>query len=310
MRLLLLGGLLGTGCSDYTLAPSVEEDHFVQRPDQRVDWLFVVDDSCSMGPHQERLSAHFDTLMAELVRVDVDLHVGVVTTNVQLERGRLRGEVLNPSRSDAAARFADAVQVSTEGSGFEMGLEASLLAVTEPNRSGTNAAFLRPGAHLAVLYVSDEEDQSPRPVFDVLGGIRAAVGPSRDAMTAHALVVHDIETCPVEDFEGSVGGRYLAMVEQTGGVSVDLCEEELAGPLTDLSREVSGVHAQFALSGWPALGTLEVTVDGEAQPCGGMWSLGAGPAGAARLVFSEAPPVGTEIVARYQKGLALELSCD
>ena len=56
--------------------------------------------------------------------------------------------------------FRNDVYVGVCGSGKEQGLEAARLAVSEPLASGANAGFLRPGARLAVIVVSDDDDCS------------------------------------------------------------------------------------------------------------------------------------------------------
>lgn len=299
------------GCTEYDLETVLREDAFEQRADAQVDWLVVVDDSGSMAPHQARLAEHFDTLVGELVRLGVDVHLGVTTTDMAAQGGRLVGGVIDPTVFGAADRFAEAVQVSVEGSGLEMGVEASLAAVTEPNRSGANAGFLRPDASLAVLYVSDEDDVSPQPVGPSLDALRDAIAPRRrDAVTAHAWVVEDPEACNDPAFVGSIGRRYLNLAERTGGTVVDLCAPTLGTPLARLSREVAGVHDRFPLSGWPTPGSLTVSIDQVETPCGEGYRTRTRPDGVVELVFDPAPPIWTTIVARYAPARApVEVPC-
>ncbi|HEX9288431.1 MAG TPA: hypothetical protein VF904_02820 [Anaeromyxobacteraceae bacterium] len=66
--------------------------------------------------------------------------------------------ILEADSPTLADDFKANVKVGTGGSGKEMGLEAARLALTERIADGTNAGFLRPGARLAVIIVSDEDD--------------------------------------------------------------------------------------------------------------------------------------------------------
>jgi hypothetical protein len=57
--------------------------------------------------------------------------------------------------------FKANVLVGTWGSGREQPFRAATLALTDRIADGTNAGFLRPGAKLAVIILSDEDDCSP-----------------------------------------------------------------------------------------------------------------------------------------------------
>jgi len=303
---LLLLSLLGAGCSEYSVDARGVTDTWTQRPDTAVDWLFVVDDSCSMQPHQQRVGQHFDTLASALVAADIDVHIGVTTTDVPVDGGRLRDTVLTLDLPQVQERFRRTLEVGTEGSGFEMGLEASLRAVTGPARSTANNGFLRDQARLVVLYVSDEEDTSPRPIADVVRGLRESAGRTdRRAVSANALVVLDPETCDLPDFEGSAGTRYAAAARETGGLVLDLCAPDLAAPLARLSTEAAGLRDTFVLSDLPTWETLEVEIDGAPARCGEDYELVVEPRNGrerAGLRITPAPPVGTTLVARYRAG--------
>ena len=300
----LLPLLLLTACSDYALNRNTGSDVFTQTPSAAVDWLFVVDDSCSMAPHQERVGEHFDTLVAALLAAEVDLQMAVVTTDVGGDHGRIRDTVLTPDMPQAEVRFREAVQVGTSGSGFEMGLEASLMALSEPAISGANAGFLREGADLVVLYVSDEEDNSPRSVADHATGLREAVNrSSRTAVQAHALVVLDEATCAQPEFEGSEGTRYAAMAAELGGQAFDLCADDLGPSLEALSTQASGLTDLFPLGDRPVPSSLEVFLDDAPVVCGEDFVLEVVPDRAGKdlvgLRFSRMPPVGSRITAAY-----------
>lgn len=62
--------------------------------------------------------------------------------------------------------FKANVLVGTSGSGKEQPFRAARMALTDRILDGTNAGFLRPGARLAVIVVSDEDDCSDSPPTD------------------------------------------------------------------------------------------------------------------------------------------------
>ena len=165
---------------------------------------------------------------------------------------------------------------------------------------------MREDARLVVLYVSDEEDTSPRPVADVVRGLRESAGRTdRRAVSVNALVVTDRATCTFPEFEGSVGTRYAAAAELTGGLVLDLCTPDLSTPLARLSTEAAGLRDTFVLTQLPTSDTLTVEIDGQEATCGEQFELvevqrnGQTRVG---LRLATTPPVGTEIVARYHAG--------
>jgi hypothetical protein len=72
--------------------------------------------------------------------------------------GRILTAALDPATLVSA--FIQNVHVGTCGSGKEQPLRAMKLALSEPLLSGANAGLLRPGARLAVVIVSDDNDCS------------------------------------------------------------------------------------------------------------------------------------------------------
>jgi hypothetical protein len=160
----------------------------------KLDLLFLVDDSPSMAEEQANLARNFPRLIAALTKMPdgfPDLHLGVVSsdlgagllgsggacTQMQGKGGLLqvpdgcgidasRGRFLfapavgSPGnyRGDLADAFACLARLGTTGCGFEHQLEAVRLALS--GFVSGNQGFLRPDAHLAVVYITDEDDCS------------------------------------------------------------------------------------------------------------------------------------------------------
>lgn len=135
------------------------------------DILFVIDDSGSMSQEQTTLqnglAAFIDTLRTSPVAND--FQIGVTTTAVADFDGTATppaGEFVAPGimRSSDATLVTDfqaAVIVGTAGSPREQPFEAARLALLKSAEPGSaNEGFLRPGARLAVIMLSDEDDCS------------------------------------------------------------------------------------------------------------------------------------------------------
>lgn len=156
---------------------------------RKMDIVFVVDDSGSMGDEQQTLSRNFPEFARVLDEYRVssgellDYRVGVTTTartirtrlgNTQIFSNHVTGDngaFQRPAglgrswiQSDDAERrdlLADLAVVGTGGSHLEMPLDTARLALTEQVASGgRNAGFLRDDALLAIVLLTDEEDCS------------------------------------------------------------------------------------------------------------------------------------------------------
>jgi hypothetical protein len=162
----------------------------------KVDILFMVDDSGSMAPKQQALRTRFPELIKVLDSFaatgnKASYHIGVITSDIGapgISCGKNRGGKLQqvgfgapagclgpvgknyieydqklgtnnlPSGQDLPTTFGCMANVGDKGCGFEMQLEAAYKALHDPIPE--NQGFLRPDAILAVIFVTDEDDCS------------------------------------------------------------------------------------------------------------------------------------------------------
>jgi len=275
-RLLLVPGVVVLpACSEYDIQKFESVDVFYQDASKAVDILMIVDDSCSMEPFQQKLGESFEAFMTYFIDTNVDYQIAVTTTDVTSWRaGQIRGEVIGPATESAASRFSEAVNVGTLGSGFEMGLEAAAMALSEPLVSTDNFGFLREDATLSLIFVSDEEDGSPNPVNDYINGFYELKGHrNREVLNASALTVTDLSECPPSDYSSTAGDRYVDVAQQTGGIVGNLCAADFENIVVDLSLNTSRLRDTFFLSDKPDLSTIQVALEDVEIPCdAGQWS--------------------------------------
>jgi len=274
-------------CTEYSLAEYDVLDVYNQDPTEQVDILLMVDNSGSMLGYQLLLGARFPEFISAFVDADVDYHIGVVTTTVTPPYpsasctaadiaaipapGELAGgRYLTTTSPGAEQTFRELVSVGACGSGNERGLDAARLALSPDATTGVNYGFLRSEAALSVIFVSDEQDSSTDPVSDYVRAFYDVKGQrDRGVFNASALVVTDPNACIVAAPGSSAGTRYMAVAERTGGVVANLCRDNFADVVRDLSLNASRVRDTFFLSEWPDPTSLQVTVDDVERPCGG-----------------------------------------
>ncbi|MBI2376946.1 MAG: choice-of-anchor D domain-containing protein [Deltaproteobacteria bacterium] len=264
----------------------VVTDNFEQLPVPQADVLFVVDDSCSMADEQANLGANVTQFLSYAQSQSIDYQIGVTTTDVEIpsptgpyqggKQGRLveygGTRIITPATPNANSIFDRMVTaLGIDGSGSEAGLEAAYLALTDPILSGWNAGFLRTDAALAVIIVSDEEDQS-----DAFrrGGTTAFYenffknikGFGTTLFSMSAVIVRPIDSAFCSGGGATSGHRYDAVASATGGAVESICTANWGQTLANIGLNTFGLRRKFHLSAVPVAATIRITVDGVNVP--------------------------------------------
>ncbi len=280
--------------------PTWTLDVFHQEPDT-IDVLWVIDNSGSMYEERDRVMSEIESFFQWFVALDLDYHMGVITTDVvnPLYSGKLVGTptYISPASPDPQGALARAIDVGHVEMGDEAGLQAMQMALTEPLASGHNNGFYREDARLAVIFLSDEPDYSalePAAYIRFLEGLKA----DREDIFV-AAIVGDREDgcandCGAEQASADEGGRYLDVAEAFEGFEESICTCNLGPAMERIGFESTFYLRAFPLSEKPGVPSLlKVWVDGKEA---GGWSYDSGPNA---VVFDSAPPLGSEVVIRY-----------
>lgn len=135
------------------LSPWVLADFAKVSAGKKKDVLFVIDDSGSMGDHQENLSQFTESILSSYR--GADLQIGITTTSLS-NPNSLVGSALSGNLDDIIDKLSHDMRVGTAGDTKEMVFDAVLRALSDPKNKG----FLRAGATLDIVIVTDTEDQS------------------------------------------------------------------------------------------------------------------------------------------------------
>ncbi|MBN2361706.1 MAG: choice-of-anchor D domain-containing protein [Deltaproteobacteria bacterium] len=267
-----------TGEAVIGLQTTVTESFSVAAGVSLVDILFVVDNSGSMADNQDNLAANFNRFIraADFRGLQVDFQIGVTTTDLDGDQGaggRLVGSprILNRNSYDLEGSFTASVRQGVEGSGWEQGLAAAFAALSPPlvDDPAYNLGFLRPEAALAVVVVSDEDDQSPQPVAFYAGfldGLKASAAAEAPPVLFNA-VTGGSGGCQSDSNAASPAPRYQEMVALTGGRSMSICAVDWGEELEELGTTIFlAATTRFQLSGRPQPGSISVSVNGVQVP--------------------------------------------
>ena len=253
--------------------PATQVDLYKQGPG-RVDVLWVVDDSGSMANQRLTLAGNFERFLQSLESLQTDFHVGVITTNAN-DGGRLVGNVKvidkqTPNRVDV---FLANTTFPASRTRWEQGLRMLELALTEPNRSGANAGFLRADASLAVIAVSDEDDGSFGDPAYYARMLRGVLGKGNENLVSFSVIGGTLPNgCYPPGEQVFWGGlaepatRYAAVANRTGGIVGSICDASFEQTLVRIAEAIHTLRRIFPLSLAPDPATLKVTVNGVSIP--------------------------------------------
>jgi hypothetical protein len=259
------------------LAFSVEdaanaEDVFHQPFSPQVDVLWVVDNSATMHSIQAALAQVAVEFIKWAVHIGLDFNIGVVTTDMEdpTQSGRLQGDPLFVTQNtpDAATAFANNVQVGTFGSPSEMGLAASVAALSEPLRSTYNDGFLRGGgAELNVIYISDENDHSPMGTDFYVDFFIQLLG-YLELIDLSAVVGDAPGGCHNEDHGiwADAGRRYIEMANTFSGMFQSVCDPDWDALFAHLGLANLTPQRSFVLSRLAIEGSIIARIDGQLVP--------------------------------------------
>lgn len=221
----------------------------------KVDFLFIIDNSSSMGAYQTNLVSNFpgfiDGIQSVLDNTD-SYQVGVITTDpytynvpgcgqlsslvVQTGGASSSGMMCGPyddgynfmtENDDLAAAFSCAARVGTSGSGNEMPMQAMVEAVQrlEGGPGECNEGFLREDSLLVIVDIGDEYDNSPGTPMSWYDDVVAA----RSGIPENVVVVSIIDgpgnPC---GFGASVDRQIFTTLWGDNGFEVPICIADYA----------------------------------------------------------------------------------
>lgn len=242
-----------------------------------VDILFVIDDSGSMATHQINLKNNVDLFTQGLTANKfVDYHIGVVTTDDQYYSFRKTGGgvlVGSPNYVDRSTPrgtqvLQQNIMVGTSGSATEKSFDPIWQALSEPVLSNFNQGFYRPSAYLAVIFITDAEDQStrlnPQQLEQFLLGLKN--GDSSKILSYGVIVPSNTTTACARD-EARTPQRIEEFFSLTGGKYYGLCDPDYGTKLALIGEDlVERVGRRVLLDRRPILDTVQVKYGSQEIP--------------------------------------------
>lgn len=348
---LFVSGLLLTGCGsgspNFSILP--DSDTFYQSTsfNNKIDIIWMVDDSGTMANHQSNLATNFNQFINGFVNKGFDYHMVVASTDSWVREynynagtcysnpnptqnpntmyrssadcqntlasfgmltwfrdGDIYGEIggapgprsgvylltsiMNPTT--VMNTFATNVRTGTRGDGVAEAGFQSLRSVLRRNADGSIGyggeshtvlnSFRRNDAFLAVIIISDEEDQSRKQdgttysntqqyvdgFTTFMDGYTGSV-PGNRIYNISSIVLEDINNCPYGlNPQASQGDRYVAISNASNGVVGNICSTDFSQQLSAISDRIITLSTRFQFSREPVPSSIVVFVNGILVP--------------------------------------------
>lgn len=287
--LILLISLLW-GCSnDVGFSVPVSSEEFSQSVayNNKVDFLFIVDDTDSMDKVQTRLLESLVPLVSTLSRLQLDFHIASLSTTVDSKwfpmTGRFFGDpkFITLNTPDFQARLQERIILGSKGGTEERGLAAMKLALSPAYQNGEGKGFLRSDALLVIVYISDENDKSSELDADENSKDRSRVysefldqlkplwsnGQRSWIFNFIGFITKD-DPCAGGGQTGykEVGLVQMEMANKSNGKIESICQSTLSGAVENIKARLVEYLTDYKLSRAPAVDSIRVFVNGKSVP--------------------------------------------
>lgn len=274
----------------------VEEDQKASMPDPKVNILFVVDNSLSMVPYQQKLAENIELFANEFFdNTRIDYRIGVVSVydstflddrSVHPRHGLRKMNPLGQLTmisSDSQVKYITRETPNPKEAlkrsvliGVQWGPEAEesfspVLAVIDPKRNHEiNQDFYQKDAYLAVIFLTDADDVT----FGLSGEdfyqrlVAEKNGDASKILIAAALpdLSNKSDSCK-KDGDGPTQS-FPTLLSASGGILANLCSDDFGTTLASFGNLLAqrvGVQ-RIALKYTPDINSLVVTYGPENQP--------------------------------------------
>jgi hypothetical protein len=236
-------------------------DVWVDRFDQPytidgIDIVWLIDKSGSMNQHAQSVVDGIEAMMLALPPSGWRLGI---TTTAWFNTANTQEFPLVPG--DSVQDAWDAYN-NTGNHGLEAGFDALYSYLIE---NSYNQTWLRPGAGLLVVFVSDEDEQSSRDFSSNASGLQDFInwyGSQRPSVFLASIVniAAPASECIGNPHSAYVGQRYIDATNAFGGVVVDICSEDWSTGVQEAASQVEPFE-EWELTYTPIENSLIVFVD-------------------------------------------------
>jgi len=232
----------------------------------KLDLLIVVDDSGSMADHQTILSRNVPALAAKLAQFS-SLNVAVTTSSMENKNGGNGKFFIKPANTPAVLNntlpnfqniLTQRLIVGTSGASDEQFFAPTVAALSAPLIDTVNKDFIRPDAHLGVVFVTDTDDQSPN-VSPEQFIVHLATLKGANYTLINFIADPADRNCSSQN-PGKMPERLALAKYMANGSQYNICQGKFADGVSDVASKVEReLQSKIALPMKPNVSTIKVT---------------------------------------------------
>ncbi len=243
-----------------------------------IDIVWVVDNSGSMSTIQNNIIANSSLFMESFVKNNfMKWRMAVVSTDsnqppfLGMPYNSTDPQYFDNNSLDPVPTFSQAIRnLGTNGSASEYVFYNSFRFMIDQ----TYNHFFRPDAHLAVIMVTDEEEQSERKYGDqfkatnLISTVSALKNPGTIIRYYGAFDFKDLQDC--DSWEPYANSPFEEIIDATGGIHMSACTADFGKDLAEIGKDIiSLVDAPAVLlAERPKVDTIKVFYGDEEVPGG------------------------------------------
>jgi hypothetical protein len=239
----------------------------------KVDIIWVMDNSSSMKQHQATLSQQVPLMVQKLNELKLDYHMAVITSSMGNggDGGKFVGaKFLTNSTANVGAALAGMLVVGETGGNLERGIDSLLTVLSPSYLNGAGKGFLRNDAFLAVIVLSDEDDQSVRTqkyVTDFMDSIKAKWLDGTSSWNINFIgVLADTPQCRTYNNYSDPGLFYMGLADASNGSKESICSTDYTNAVSNIRRRITQIISDFRLNKLPLVSSITVAMNGQPVP--------------------------------------------
>lgn len=266
------------GCSNGTSfgIPEQQDSFNSTRYNNKVDIIWLVDDSSSMLQHQQKLSNEVADMVTKLNQLKLDYRMVVTTTSVGtgLAGGTYFGEpkVLTSSSPGLVNTLKTRLLRGEMGSNKEQGILSLQNLLSDNYISSLGSGFHRDESLLLINVLSDEDDQTDgtreslvQSITNRLNQLKKPYKPNVGGWIVNFIGVINNQ-CPDSVGQIRLGTRYMDLVQASGGKNYAICTTSLKSAVEGLQARVLEIMTDYPLKDTPNVATIKVYKNGVLVP--------------------------------------------
>ena len=255
--------------------------------DAKVDILFVIDNSGSMGSIQSNIVKNSALFMRNfLLNNDMKWKMGIISTDK--DDAPYLGFNTPFDKQFADSTTPGDVVITFQNAVNRLGVfgDASEYVFYNTHRMIEDVAyksFFRPEAHLVVIMVTDEDEQSEKKfggqyeAYSFLNVLRLFKPGDKIIRFYGAFRFEDLQACGIAS-DKYKGSPFETVIEETAGMHMSACTHDFGTQLSEIGKDILSIvdSPKMILKERPVLGSIRVYYDGVLlkpgkRSDGGLW---------------------------------------